>query len=1350
MKSKLKYLFVFLCFVASTITTTVYAYDKDTPFLLEKHDRTMVEGLYYISNYTKENNHRNSIYSALNSLDNNEQFFIYCADPNIPAFNDLQVDHILMGAESRTKAEDYGILTILKHGKSVYTSSTLTMEEQIDYEATSMAIRMFVNAILGWNYKHTTNAIFPTYIRTAYDNVMSDPEMQSAYQIITGENDPNYIINRFGYGNVLTIGFKVRENATDAEITLQKAKELLKKGMLATAAYKKGEIVMPEVDVITAGGTNVDEDAIIRDGDNLIYERFIVASIDLKNFSEGDPNLNYFYYLGTDNYSPGTEVQEIGVSLEYSENESSYSAGLVSANTNIVEYLKSKDADRLYIGYKVKFTTDGAACGASFNVNYKYNDANLLTGAMLFPANDAGKDYTSGQRFMMYSSNPVEDSHTVNAKMCDSYCAPTFELPHICEDDVDPDKINPEDGTVEYEYREGFKADSYEIEKCILKNSDSASNSYKLVDTKYAGIVASNPYCTISCKEEYIFKVPYKINVDNGRYFRISMSIKGQQDCYSSKIDSEQYEKDIKEAQRNLVKYYNEWMKYYELVNNPLESTGEYDKCYAVSCQYEPVSPTTGYCGVRTYWGSVTGQQEKKQITFKGTYYVYDEATGRVYASSSAKPSAVKFGYVKENKFGSCSYLNGVCDIVDNSNTCAFVKPEDEYASNKNRNFNATPTASNDVDYNIMPLGIYRDPIYVTPDPTLNTESYEYKLEYFEEKLHTAIEKLKSIIDLYNGCIGDKDYEGVSDSYPYPYWSMIYNYDPEITYSYDEPDPNDYDINKWIDEVKSISCEDQPCDQMIALEEKVYAEACDPDDDKCQNVTKIKPIFAQDDSTEIPTTEYCMENDLNKQTYECSNALTSAASTYEDKTYFNCEFDSSNKTFSCSNNTYKVTKISYVHRAATAEGKYDTARVYYSMVPSGGIEVSPSKIVNGNLVDGLPVGLTTPPGTYYYTLTLNNIGTYFSNGELGRIFGTKSTSLSNVERLEREQTINGNELESNEYACTYSVSQTCEDASGVTHDSEECNADEDWNTCKKRLCPTAGSYCVKEAESYYVCSSQYYDASTCTAYSSRDEAINNSQENYNCCPECSVLCVGNCVYDLTRYPDASGELNVEFRPITPSIINPNDRQMGYNWDSNNPVNVLVAQKAGNTISEIEERANLDIETATPEQLAAIDEYTLKVTMTPHMAQWIRNEENEPSESTGLYNDDDLTCYDYTLPNQSLYGDRETCSNSGYTWDEDDNACKMANAFCYSNFITRLKEAFTTEVDAPKRDLALNNAHSNYVIYKNVAALPHKGGSVGVNSISYEIQTINDYWTIYTYTNLDINGDKVPDIGPAWK
>ena len=27
---------------------------------------------------------------------------------------------------------------------------------------------------------------------------------------------------------------------------------------------------------------------------------------------------------------------------------------------------------------------------------------------------------------------------------------------------------------------------------------------------------------------------------------------------------------------------------------------------------------------------------------------------------------------------------------------------------------------------------------------------------------------------------------------------------------------------------------------------------------------------------------------------------------------------------------------------------------------------------------------------------------------------------------------------------------------------------------------------------------------------------------------------------------------------------------------------------------------------------------------------------------------------------------------------------------------------------------------------------------------------NDYWTIYIYNSLDINGDKVPDIGPSWK
>ena len=27
---------------------------------------------------------------------------------------------------------------------------------------------------------------------------------------------------------------------------------------------------------------------------------------------------------------------------------------------------------------------------------------------------------------------------------------------------------------------------------------------------------------------------------------------------------------------------------------------------------------------------------------------------------------------------------------------------------------------------------------------------------------------------------------------------------------------------------------------------------------------------------------------------------------------------------------------------------------------------------------------------------------------------------------------------------------------------------------------------------------------------------------------------------------------------------------------------------------------------------------------------------------------------------------------------------------------------------------------------------------------------NDYWTIYSFTTLDTNGDGIPDVGPSWK
>ena len=227
------------------------------------------------------------------------------------------------------------------------------------------------------------------------------------------------------------------------------------------------------------------------------------------------------------------------------------------------------------------------------------------------------------------------------------------------------------------------------------------------------------------------------------------------------------------------------------------------------------------------------------------------------------------------------------------------------------------------------------------------------------------------------------------------------------------------------------------------------------------------------------------------------------------------------------------------------------------------------------------------------------------------------------------------------------------------------------------------------------------------------------------------MCVGKCIFDFDE-DRKKGDLLLDFRTITPSNVNPNSvygRGLGYNWDINNKSNVLVAQKAQNTITEIEARANVNVESGENKNL---QDYTFKVKLTPNMVTWVKNY-NKQNESNGSYNNDTLSCYDYTLTEYN----EKTCEQAGYTWEN--NSCKMTNIFCYSTFIDELIENFPDEVDAKNRQIAKDDAKTNYSVYTN-SQLPNNETKI----------ITNDYFTIYEYTNLDINGDGIPDIGPSWK
>ena len=128
------------------------------------------------------------------------------------------------------------------------------------------------------------------------------------------------------------------------------------------------------------------------------------------------------------------------------------------------------------------------------------------------------------------------------------------------------------------------------------------------------------------------------------------------------------------------------------------------------------------------------------------------------------------------------------------------------------------------------------------------------------------------------------------------------------------------------------------------------------------------------------------------------------------------------------------------------------------------------------------------------------------------------------------------------------------------------------------------------------------------------------------------------------------------------------------------------------------------------------------------------EYNKTQES---YNNDTMTCYDYQIDR-----DEKGCKNAGYTWKKegDSGKCVMANIFCYSSFVDDLADGkFGGEVDIKNkagRTKAKEQFSKTYV-------------APGVSNTDNLIVT-NDYWTIYTFSTLDINGDGIPDVGPSWK
>lgn len=1088
-------------------------------------------------------------------------------------------------------------------------------------------------------------------------------------------------------------------------------------------------------------------------------KKIVSVKIDIKNITDTSSDSEYFKYLGfeVEKQNEATEVKLLGASKEFINTEEGWEP--ISEGADLSKLLEERNGT-IYVGFLVSRPSsddsqevtddDSEEEDCEVKIKFKYEYSNEDGGAVLY----ASGNTTGQQRFFIASEGePIQDEFELDTSLCDeTTCDPTSTLPNICEDGLEPDK---ETGNVEYEFREAYNAESkkYNIKKCLLsKNSkDRAGNFYKLVDTEFANKVAENDYCEVKCKEDYIFGVPYKKSTESGRYFQISVSLKGQQDCYTTKLDYKKYTEDIVKKQAEILDTYNEWLENYENYTFSLVQ-GDAVACNANSCPAitDQNGNSTGKCTEAGYNGAY---DYKKMIDHSKNFYTYEikEESDKwtiinVKTGGDAPHGNPQFGEWTNTKRCQACELTGECEWK--------IKPEKDYADKK--------------------------------------EGYKTAALAAKQKLKQKMKELREIIDNYNSCVADHDYPNLQldkdanmgldrgEENKIAFWDMVYKYNPSIQYSYREPEPG-VSSTKWISSVQAKPCEHgMNCDFMYspdaiivadnyAVEKMVEAGLC----------TEYKP----DEKTSNNSKPYCMSSDSIKDIDEDSHFATWYCDGNIDNEYEVCTGDNSlqyqseyqwtvldedldkgieeivNIGNNLTNSEHLIAQADYVHKMASSRGTYKTERVYYSGHDDGDIKIEETpehEIKNYDIVDGLPVGINTPTGTYYYKLTLDNFGTFYTPSDApqvnGRIYGTLDRSLSS--KIRGEEQTKGGELNTsetigkNEYACTYEVNQnSCTDASGNKHYKTECKPNEDWDKCQERLCPVnqGGPYCVEKSQSYYVCSTTHYDES-CQQKGSREEALlavgcqpgEECENNYNCCPNCTVQCIGVCTVTPDGSQGGGSKPNYDFRPISPGNLFPNDRPKGYNWESDPSVynNSLVARKAKDTIDEITTRAKTTTteETPSPSGTPKVGDYSLKVVMNSDMITKIR-EYNKSQES---YNNDTMTCYDYPIDR-----DEDHCKTDGYTWKKegDSGKCVMANIFCYSSFVDKLIDGnFGGEVDVKngdKRSLAKENFNPNN--YK----------APGVNNNDNLIVT-DDYWTIYTFTTLDKNGDGIPDVGPSWK
>lgn len=792
----------------------------------------------------------------------------------------------------------------------------------------------------------------------------------------------------------------------------------------------------------------------------------------------------------------------------------------------------------------------GSNCTLNVTASLKYNDPDDVRNVFFARA----KKNNMAQRFLVINNKgnaPLTLTETTSLNLSDNpSCVPNTPENLACVA-TNGFLCTPSE-TVATVYEGKSVGASADWDTCIVDKSDPNGNEYTIQEA------GAHNYCKVVCKEDYAFKMPGDLGtIKQGRYISINLDnryhavagVAAQRTCVSTDIKVDAYQtsavalKQTMLEQLNLYNYYKgmydrleegqdglekiDFDTYYTANDNKLGATHHDNHYSRGSC---PTDETVDY---REF---TTEDFYLEAFTFKFKYNTYKLSLN----GSNSNILKAEFVIDQEN-------LEDSKTIESNIDTESkdYKGKEKKCPSNQYHHYEdgtkacTVPEEDNECSGKFTIYIGTKDGAQAKYD-AVKEEAYKlYKkaLEDFE----SASNELRDITEEINMCTT---------------WSTDYQFDPEITFTYDE--------SSYMEMMNGNNKLKMDGDAQVNST-KYY----------CSSDTSYAGTFGCATSP----------SDSNKISTKYYGAITNDGKPSKDNVI----------------SYYNYRKIGSIDKYGDVAGQqfiYFKSMVPFYTYPSKGFVTANEKQPNSQLVDiddpnrgsndadGLiyPISLTTPEGNYTYTLKFANIGQYFNSSKnLGRIMGANGYLSGTAQ---------------DQFVCTYKV----EPIIPSTDDENKCATIAASDKCKSN---PMSDECFYELLNSNCC--DYIDLN-------KDVTVSRIDDYNAACPRsntCSgyrtinyTTTIGN--YDSVKVTD-NGKLQFYVKSVSLNNLFPNgDSSKGLNWmgSTSGAENNGQSQDISEVIKDIEDKG---------EQIYGNDDsliYSIKLTPTcmAHVREYNKEQE----------------------------------------------------------------------------------------------------------------------------------------------